>query len=252
MPIRINLLAEAQAAEELRRKDPVKRAIVMGAGCIVLMTLASLFLQSQTIRANRTAKGYGDRISAITNDYAAVMQNTERLQEVNLNIRGLDILASERFLHGTLLNAIQQVYVDHVQLVQVRSEQTYSSTAETRDKATKRVTKPGTATEQITLVIEARDASPNPGDQVNKFKESFAQNSYFQNLLGESSEMRLVNLSPPQLAGDLGQLVVQFTLETRLAEKIRLDISSPTRYAPTSSTAKSNQAQKAPTGPVKL
>jgi len=27
MPIRINLLAEAQAAEDLRRRDPVKRSV---------------------------------------------------------------------------------------------------------------------------------------------------------------------------------------------------------------------------------
>ena len=27
MPIRLNLLAEAQAAEDLRRRDPVKRAL---------------------------------------------------------------------------------------------------------------------------------------------------------------------------------------------------------------------------------
>jgi len=31
MPIRLNLLAEAQAAEEARRRDPVKRAIWIGA-----------------------------------------------------------------------------------------------------------------------------------------------------------------------------------------------------------------------------
>ena len=33
MPIRINLLAEAKAAEELRRHDPVKRVIFVGALC---------------------------------------------------------------------------------------------------------------------------------------------------------------------------------------------------------------------------
>ena len=31
MPIRINLLAESLAEEDLRRRDPVKRAIIIGA-----------------------------------------------------------------------------------------------------------------------------------------------------------------------------------------------------------------------------
>ena len=38
MPIRINLLAEAQAAEELRRKNPVKRGIWIG-GFLVLVVI---------------------------------------------------------------------------------------------------------------------------------------------------------------------------------------------------------------------
>ena len=32
MPIRLNLLAEAQEAEEMRRQDPVKRALLVGSG----------------------------------------------------------------------------------------------------------------------------------------------------------------------------------------------------------------------------
>ena len=39
MPIRINLLAEAQAAEEMRRRDPVKRAL-WGASIVVVGVIA--------------------------------------------------------------------------------------------------------------------------------------------------------------------------------------------------------------------
>ena len=38
MPIRINYLAEEQAAEDLRRRDPVKRN-VMGAGAVIGLML---------------------------------------------------------------------------------------------------------------------------------------------------------------------------------------------------------------------
>jgi len=50
MPIRINLLAEAQAAEEMRRKDPVKRAIWIGGFVVFLTLLAALTLQLKISR----------------------------------------------------------------------------------------------------------------------------------------------------------------------------------------------------------
>lgn len=251
MPIRINLLAEAQAAEELRRKDPVKRAMITGAGCVVLMVIASLFLQSQVIRTKHEANNYADRIKAITNEYSVVMETTKHLEEVNLNTRGLDILAAERFLYGNLLNSLQKVYVDNVQLVHLRAEQNYNLTEDIPDKKNpKRAAKPGTSTEHLNIIIEARDISDNPGDQVNKFKEALGQNAYFQSLLGPDNEIRLVNYTPPQIAGDLSRPVVQFTLECRLPEKVRLGISSPTRYAPAAPANSARTSKSA--GPVKL
>jgi len=253
MPIRLNLLAEAQAAEELRRKDPVKRAIIMGAGCAALMAIASLAIQSQVIATNHTAEGYTARIQQITNEYSVVRGNADRLQQINLNMRGLDILAAERFLNGNLLNALQKVYVDNVQLIHVRTEHNYSLTEEVRDKKDpKKVLKAGTAAEQIKLVVEARDSSDNPGDQVNKYKDGLSQNAYFQALLGPDNEMRLVNLTPPQVTAETGRPAVQFTLESHPPEKVRLSITSRTRYAPAADPTKKVPARKAPTGPVKL
>ena len=252
MPIRINLLAEAQAAEELRRRDPVKRAVIWGAVCVVLMVIASLAIQSQVLRAKHVADGYSKNIQSITNDFSAVMANSDRLNQINLNIRGLDILASERFLNGTLLNSLQKVYMDSVYLINIRTEHNYAVTEATRDKKDpKKVLKRGTSAEKITLIIEARDSSDNPGDRVNKYKEALAQTSYFQSLLGRENEIRLVNLSPPQTTGDSGRPVVQFTLESRPPEKVRMDISSPTRYA-TPEAAKPAPARKTPSGPARL
>ena len=47
MPLRINLLAEAQAAEELRRRNPVKRALWIGGFIVALILLWSSTLQVQ-------------------------------------------------------------------------------------------------------------------------------------------------------------------------------------------------------------
>lgn len=232
MPIRINLLAEAQAAEELRRRDPVKRAIYLGVAWAGLMIAVSLVIQSQVLNANRKASGFADRIHAVTNEYALVMQDSERLKEMRLNMRGLDLLAAERFLNGSLLNALQKTTVDDVQLVRIRTDFAYTLAEGTRAKTNaNKVIKSATAAERINLVIEARDTSANPGDRVAKLKDALARSPYLQSLLGTNNEIRLVNLSPPLAAPGSGRPSVQFTLESKLPEKIRNDISSPVRYA---------------------
>ncbi len=56
MAIRINLLAEAQEAEELRRRDPVKRAL-WGAGFLVFLVwlwTGSLMLNGKIVDAEGT------------------------------------------------------------------------------------------------------------------------------------------------------------------------------------------------------
>jgi hypothetical protein len=252
MPIRINLLAEAQAAEELRRKDPAKRAILMGVVCVIAILLVSAFLQSQILGTKSSDNGYAARITAITNDYAEVVHDTDRLDKVRLHKRGLDILSSERLLYGTMLNALQKVYVDGVQVIHVRTEHVYEVNEPVADKKEpKKTTKPATAAERITIFLEARDTSANPGDKMDAFKQAVGQNAYFTTLLGQDPELKLVNYSAPQPAQDIGRLVVQFSLEARPPEKIRLGINSATRYAASPTTTKPASERK-PSGPVRL
>ena len=239
MPIRINLLAEAQAAEEMRRKDPVKRAILAGVGCVIAMAAVSLFIQSQVIAINLQSNKLAKDINGITNNYSIVMLDKDRLELVRRNTRGLDILASERFLNGNLLNALQKVYVDNVQLVHVRTAHSYEQTEEIRVKTNiVKITKYASSAEKIIVVVEARDSSANPGDQVAKFKETLGGTDYFKTLLGTNNVMRLANLSPPQLNPESGRQIVQFTLESTVPEKVRMDIASPTRYGTPASATK--------------
>jgi hypothetical protein len=53
MPIRLNLLAEAQAAEEARRKDPVKRVIWIGVLLMSVLMAWSLSLQFKNIMGKK-------------------------------------------------------------------------------------------------------------------------------------------------------------------------------------------------------
>ena len=73
---------------------------------------------------------------------------------------------------------------------------------------------PPRAKEKIKLVLDAKDTSPNPGDeQINKFKETLAHTPYFQAQQISTNNILLRNLSSPQLDNDSGKPYVMFSLE---------------------------------------
>jgi uncharacterized membrane protein len=225
MPIRINLLAEVHAIEDLRRRDPVKRAIWVGVLLVVVVLAWSSSLQLKVMLATREVHKVSNQVATRTSDFQQVLANQRALAEANQKLSQLQQLATNRMLHGTLLNTLQQTTLDDVQLTRLRTDESYVYNEEIKAKTnttTARITpgKPASVTERIVLTIEARDSGANPGDQVNKFKQTISQAPYFKDLLGKSSEVRLANLSPPQTATD-GKPFVLFTLECRYPDKTR-------------------------------
>ena len=226
MPIRLNLLAEAQAAAETRRRDPVKRVLWLAALLIALMLVWSSFLQLRATLAGSDVTRLEAQMGARTNEFQQVLDNQRKAGEINARLRVLRQLASNRFLNGDLLNALQQTTVDDVQLIRLRVEQLNtvfegSKTRTNEDSGLVIPGKPATATEKIVLNLEGIDSCPNPGDQVNRFKAVLATNAYFRTVLLKTNAISLKSLSPPQVAPVTGKPCVMFTLECRYQEKTR-------------------------------
>ena len=222
MPIRINLLAESQALEEMRRRDPVKRAIWVGAVLAGSVLLWAGYLQSKALVANSEVKRLEARLISNTNEYHQVMEAQRKLDEATFRLAKLQQLATNRFLNGTVLDALQHTIVDEVQLVHLRTEHKYIPVEETKQKTSEgRIVaraKAATATEKITLTLDAKDTSN--GDRAVKYKEAIADCSYFQAALGKTNEVKLVNLMQAML-GPEARKISPFTLECRYPEKTR-------------------------------
>jgi hypothetical protein len=228
MPIRLNLLAEAQAAEEMRRKDPVKRAIWVGSIMVSLMLAWASSLQLKAMMAAREVGGIEGQMTSKSNSYKGVLDNWKKRDEVQEKIAKLYQLSTNRFLQGNLLNALQQTNADDVQLLHLKLDQTYAVIEGTKPRTNEnnRVIpgKAGSSTEKIVLMLDGFDASPNPGDQVTIYKHAVAGQPYFRSLLGRTNDVNLKNLSPPELmplSGSVGRPCVLFTLECRMQEKTR-------------------------------
>jgi alkanesulfonate monooxygenase SsuD/methylene tetrahydromethanopterin reductase-like flavin-dependent oxidoreductase (luciferase family) len=223
MPIRINLLAEAKAAEELRRNDPVKRVIFAGALAVALTLVWSSSLRLEAMLANKNVTDRQTEIAARTNEFQHVQTDQKKTADAKQKLGALKKMANSRFLQGNLLNALQQINVDGVRLTRLKVDQDYYYAAGTSSQTNRNgviLGRPSTVTEKVVVWLDARDSSANPGDQVNKFKEAVVDQSYFRAMLNKTNGVQLINLSPLQ-AGSDGKPCVLFTLKCNFPEYAR-------------------------------
>lgn len=222
MPIRINLLAESLAQEDLRRRDPVKRSIIGGA-LIVAVTLvwfSSNWLES--LLANSKLSGIDAEIQARSADYGQILINQKKITDSQRRLDSLQKLTMTRFLQGDLMEAFQKVYVPNVQALRLRLDQIYVVTAGSAPMTNAYGVVPGkvgSSIERIGLTLDAKDSSAS-GDGHSFYKDSVLNQSFFKSQLNLTNGVRLNNLSAPQPSAD-GHPFVVFTLECRFLDKIR-------------------------------
>lgn len=224
MPIRLNLLAEAQAAEELRRRDPVKRAIWIACALVALMLIWSSSLYVKAMVANGDLSKVQNEVNSITNDFKVVTDNRNKAAEVAGKLEKLQVLSTNRFLCGTLMNALQKSTMEDIQITHLKLNNEYAFIEESKPSTngTRVVAgKPARITEKNSLEIDGMDSSSSPGDLVAKYKELLASSSYFKEGFFKPAELNLKSFSPPTLSPETGRQCVLFKIECRFPEKTR-------------------------------
>src|SRR4051812_49487678 len=117
MPLCINLLAEAQAAEEMRRKDPVKRAVWIGGFVVFVVLLCAATLQFKIMTERSEVHSLEVSWKAIEKRVKEVNDHRASTHDVELKLAALDQFTTNRLLWATALNALQQTPVPGVQIV---------------------------------------------------------------------------------------------------------------------------------------
>jgi hypothetical protein len=226
MPIRINLLAEAQAAEEVRRKDPLKRAILAGALMVFAVLVWSSTLQINIVSARSNLKTYETEWKTQEKDYRNAVEKSRMATETDEKLAALAKYTTNRFLWGTLLDHFQETMngVENLQVMRFKSEQTYVLAEETKPRTNGNSVipgKPATSTEKMLLTIEALDSSPQAGGNVKRFKEAITGVNYFQSHLQKTNGVLLTTLSPQQTGPLNTKPYVTFTFQCYFPEKTR-------------------------------
>ena len=127
MPIRINLLAEEQAAEEMRRRDPIKRALFAGGALAVLMLGWIGLTQMNVMAARRELADHVARLRKVDDSSKEVRGNQMAAGDMQARAKALEKYSRNRFFWGSLLDAVQQITVENVRLMEIRSDQKYFS-----------------------------------------------------------------------------------------------------------------------------
>jgi hypothetical protein len=213
MPIRINLLAEVQAAEELRRRDPVKRVVVGGALLLAALAVWSSTVQLKVMLANRELGQAQFQMDSHKADYDLAITNNAKISTMRLKISALRKMTNCRLLQGNLLNALQKVSVDNVQLTGIKVDQEYTPSGPAKGGK-------GAVAERVVVTLNARDTSSNPGDQVGKFMQALSRQDYFQTALNKTNGVVLTDESSPQ-QDQSGRNYVLFSVECHFPDQKR-------------------------------
>jgi hypothetical protein len=212
MPIRINLLAEAQAAEEIRRRDPAKRAVWVALILIAGIAMWICLLQAKIIVVNSTLSREVGTLNSLTNQYTSVVANENKLREVSGKLTALNHFAHARYLEANPLDALLRASVDGIQLIRLRTDQSIDAVVEPKP----------VSTERDRLILDVKDSSPNPGnEQINKYKQTLAATPYFKAEHISTNSIQLRNLGIAQIDTETGKPYVQFTLECVYPDKVR-------------------------------
>lgn len=129
MPIRINLLAEQQAAEEARRKDPIKRAILISSVAVAIMLFWVLTLHLET-------RGRRSELAELDASFRTVDEKAKKARAIQAEagdlerrIASLEKYSTNRVLWASMLDALQKVTLDDIRVKSITTGQRYTTNA---------------------------------------------------------------------------------------------------------------------------
>jgi hypothetical protein len=225
MPIRINLLAEVQMAEEMRRKDPVKRAVWGAALLVLAVGLWCGQKQTQLMLAKSELARMSATWAAEEKNFQQVNEMLRATGDLENRLVALVRASTNRFLWGSALHQLQLTLPDDLQFTRLRTEQGFLVTAAEPPKKNGSKMVPGrraSSTESLRIVVDGKDYAPIESQNYNVFKLALSTNTLFAAPLKSVGGFKLSNLSQP--VGDPaknGKTFVAFSLEARFPEVVR-------------------------------
>jgi hypothetical protein len=218
MPIKINLLAEEQANEELRRKDPVKRA-GMAAGALVALVLLWAGLNwFGLIKLTGQLEGLNAELTSLEGTAKAAKANQKKIRDTEYKMDMLKKMSAARPLWAPVLDTLQRSVMEDVQVLRIKSDQIYQVTpAFVPPRGSTLKPKPAVSKQLITMTIEAQDNSDRL-DSYNRLREQLA--TALRSHMGTNGTVSLKTLNQAR-ENEQGKKYLTFSLECSFTEVVR-------------------------------
>jgi hypothetical protein len=218
MPIKINFLAEEQANEELRRKDPVKRA-AYGAGALVVLVLLWAGVNWFKLSSiNRDFDALNAELAGLESSVKSAEANQKKIRDNEYKIDMLKKMSAVRPLWAPVLDTLQRTTMDDVQVLRLKIDQVYQVTpAFVPPRGSTLKGKPASTKQIMVMTIDAQDNSERL-DSYNRLREQLA--AALKNHLGTNGSVSLKTLNTPRET-DQGKKYLTFTLECGFTEVVR-------------------------------
>lgn len=204
MPIRINLLAEVQAAEELRRQDPVKRAILAAVGLVVVVLAYAGMLIWQASQKQQHLAERQQTWNKLKPAYDAIKRNDALKVETDKKVEVLYAYSTNRWFWAPVLNAFAQVstnaFATNLQVVRLTTEQMFLDAPPVKPVTNalgKVVTpaRPAGVLEQNKLIITAKDYGRDTDANYDKLRLTVLEFPFFKAALEPGGTVRLVEFT---------------------------------------------------------
>jgi type IV pilus assembly protein PilM len=213
--VKINLLAEQQEAEELRRRDPVRRSkwVALSIVTVLLLWAAQLGVRlvlagieyKRHASAKETAETKMRALTLVSRQSALADDQRERIERI----------AAGRFLGADLLNALQEAVVDDIQLVHISVD---IQTRMVDPPPSTKGSKDPFPVETVLLTLQGKDYGNPPS--LDTFIDRMVEVPYFKQHLRKTAPVKLVDRSPSQVdPSDVTKSFILFTVECTFAER---------------------------------
>jgi hypothetical protein len=204
MPIRINLLAEVQAAEELRRQDPVKRAILAAVGIVVVVLFYTGLLVWQGMQKQKQLEERQQTWNKLKPQYDAIKRNDALKVEADKKAEVLYAYSTNRWFWAPVLNAFSQVstnaFATNLQVVRLNTEQMFLDAPAVKavTNAAGKVVAPARSagiSEQNKLIITAKDFGRDTDANYNRLRLTISEFPFFKAALEPGGTVKLVDFT---------------------------------------------------------
>lgn len=208
MPIRINILAEQQHEADVRRRDPVKRAVTVAVLIVASVLCYYGWLLTHKGMKNSALANTKAALTAIEPDAAAARIALDGVKDLEGRVDALNNLATNRVLWGTFMNSLQKAVIVEVPISQVRVVQGYDVES---PPPLNGIPMPATTIQKITVMVSGRDYGRSDDLLYDVFRKKLEADEWMAEQLDEEIKFEPFGVRTPD-RNDTSKYFLPFTM----------------------------------------